>query len=67
MDVRSMLRTRKKVKKFNLQEENESRKVWKYVTEALEREDSAAAATAKHEVFKKKLYVFILIDLSLLD
>lgn len=41
---------RKKLKKFSLQEENESRIVWKYVTEALEREDAEAAAAAKHEV-----------------
>lgn len=41
---------RKKVKKFSLQDENESRSVWRYVTEALEREDAQAAAAAKHEV-----------------
>lgn len=45
-----MPRFLKKVRKFSLQEENESRIVWRCLTEALEREDIEAAAAAKHEV-----------------
>ena len=50
MDVKSIPTVRKKLKKFHLQDENESRSVWRYVTEALEREDAEAASVAKHEV-----------------
>ena len=50
LDIRSMPRIRKKVKKFALQQECESRIVWKNVTEALQREDAEAAADAKHQV-----------------
>ena len=41
---------RKKVQKFSLQQDFESRVVWRHVTEAIQREDSEAAAIAKHEV-----------------
>lgn len=50
MDIRSTPRIRKKIEKFHLQKENESRTIWKFVTEALEREDNDAASVAKHEV-----------------
>lgn len=50
MDVRTMPSIRKKLKKFSLQEEYESRVIWRHLTAALEREDAEAAAAAKHEV-----------------
>lgn len=50
MDLTSKPRIRKKVERFSLQQEYESRKVWRYVTEALEREDAEAASSAKYEV-----------------
>lgn len=50
LDVRSKPCIRKKIEKFSLQKDNESRVVWKFVTQALEREDIEAAAAAKHEV-----------------
>lgn len=46
---------RKKIKKFTKQEPYESRVVWKHLTEALEKQDSEAAAEAKHAV--RQLYV----------
>lgn len=50
LDVRSKPCIRKKIEKFSLQKDHESRVVWKFVTQALEREDIEAAAAAKHEV-----------------
>lgn len=56
LDIRTIPRIRKKILKFSLQEENESRVVWKFVTQALEREDTEAASTAKHEVYNLATY-----------
>jgi hypothetical protein len=49
-DTSSTPRIRKKIQKFSLQENYESRVVWKFVTQALEREDTESASAAKHEV-----------------
>lgn len=51
LDVRNKPCIRKKIEKFSLQKDHESRVVWKFVTQALEREDVEAAAAAKHDVF----------------
>lgn len=51
--MKSARRIRKKILKFSLQEEYESRVVWKFVTQALEREDIESASSAKHEVSNK--------------
>ena len=56
MDIKSLPVFQKKVKKFSLQEDFESRVVWRRLTEALKQNDTEAAATAKHEVMTVHTY-----------